>query len=230
MPASRPERPDPSAPVRAPRSEHPGPSTPVRAPRSEHPDQAPYLLSCPEPERFTRGRGQKPLPVGETVEECDRVTDLPADGIRGRTAIADEHAALLRACQVGRLATVTADGQPHAVPVCYALLAGLLYTPIDEKPKRGDPRSLQRLRNIATNPRVCLVVDVYDSDDWSRLAWLQVRGIATLVEDGAERERAIAALRQRYRQYRTMALEGLPLVRITPTRLVGWRAASARPG
>ncbi|MGE3267768.1 MAG: pyridoxamine 5'-phosphate oxidase family protein, partial [Chloroflexota bacterium] len=84
------------------------------------------------------------------------------------------------------------------------------------------PRELRRIRNILANPKVCLVVDHYEDEDWTRLAWLQVRGQASLAEDPAERERALAALRARYRQYRTMALEELPLLRITPTRLVGW--------
>jgi PPOX class probable F420-dependent enzyme len=122
----------------------------------------------------------------------------------------------------GRLATVDSAGQPHAVPICYALLNGLIYTPIDEKPKRGDPRELRRIRNILANPKVCLLVDHYEDEDWSRLAWLQVRGVASLVDDEAERTAALAALRARYRQYRAMALEELPLLRITPTRLVGW--------
>ena len=140
--------------------------------------------------------------------------------------ITPEQAAFLDRQRSGRLATVDPRGQPHAVPICYALLDGLVYTPIDEKPKTGDPRSLRRIRNILDNPKVCLVVDHYEDEDWSRLAWLQVRGEASLVEDAAERERALAALRARYRQYRTMALESLPLLRITPTRLVGWSGAT----
>jgi len=143
------------------------------------------------------------------------MTDAPA-------AISPEHAAFLERQRSGRLATVDPRGQPHAIPICYALLDGLLYTPIDEKPKTGDPRSLRRIRNILENPKVCLVVDHYEDDDWSRLQWLQVRGEASLVEDDVERARALEALRARYRQYRTMALETLPLLRITPTRLVGW--------
>jgi PPOX class probable F420-dependent enzyme len=128
----------------------------------------------------------------------------------------------------GRLATVDPAGQPHAVPICYVLLDGIVYTPIDEKPKRGDPRQLRRIRNILANPRVCLVVDHYEDEDWSRLAWLQVRGVASLVEGDAERATALAALRARYRQYRAMALEELPLLRITPTRVVGWSGALTR--
>jgi hypothetical protein len=69
-------------------------------------------------------------------------------------------------------------------------------------------------------------LDRYEDEDWSRLAWLQVRGTARLVEDDDERERALIALRARYRQYLTMALEELPLLKITPTRLVGWTGGS----
>jgi PPOX class probable F420-dependent enzyme len=137
-------------------------------------------------------------------------------------SLSREQAAFLEGQRSGRLATVDPQGQPHAVPICYALLDGIVYTPIDEKPKTGDPRSLRRIRNILANPKVCLVVDHYEDDDWLRLAWLQVRGTASLVEDADERARALAALRARYRQYRAMALEELPLLRITPTRLVGW--------
>jgi PPOX class probable F420-dependent enzyme len=129
----------------------------------------------------------------------------------------------LETARVGHLATVDAGGRPHVVPVCYALLDGALYTPIDEKPKRADAGELRRVRNIAANPAVCLTVDRYD-EDWSRLAWLQVRGRAALVEAPAERERALAALRARYPQYRAMALESRPLLRIDPTRLVAWSA------
>jgi PPOX class probable F420-dependent enzyme len=132
---------------------------------------------------------------------------------------------LLEASRVGHLATVDELSRPHVVPVCYAWSEGALYTPVDEKPKRGDPGGLRRLRNIAANPAVCLTVDRYD-EDWSRLAWLQVRGRAALVDDPAERARAFAALRARYRQYRGMALEARPLIRITPTRVVGWSAGA----
>ena len=151
------------------------------------------------------------------------MTDAPA-------AITAEQAAFLERQRSGRLATVDPRGQPHAVPICYALLDGIVYTPIDEKPKTGDPRELRRIRNILANPKVCLVVDHYEDDDWSHLAWLQVRGEASLVEDDAERGRALDALRARYRQYRTMALEELPLLKITPTRLVGWSWRSKESG
>lgn len=135
---------------------------------------------------------------------------------------------MLEAARVGHLATVDGRGQPHVVPVCYAVDGGVLYTPVDEKPKRGDPAELRRLRNLAAWPAVCLTVDRYD-EDWSRLAWVQVRGRASLVDDPLERARALEALRRRYRQYRAMALEALPLIRIEPTRVVAWSAGVDSP-
>jgi PPOX class probable F420-dependent enzyme len=96
---------------------------------------------------------------------------------------------------------------------------------VDEKPKRASPSSLRRIRNILAHPAVCLVADHYD-DDWTRLAWLQVRGVAALVDDPDERARALAVLRERYPQYRAMDLESRPLIRITPKQVRWWAATS----
>jgi PPOX class probable F420-dependent enzyme len=124
--------------------------------------------------------------------------------------------------RVGHLATVDARGRPHVVPVCFALVDGRLYTPVDEKPKRGV--ELRRVRNLRRDPAVCLTVDRYD-EDWSRLAWTQLRGAASLVEDEDERREAIAALRSKYPQYRAMDLESRPLIRLDPERIVSWSAS-----
>ena len=123
--------------------------------------------------------------------------------------------------RLGRLATVDASGAPHVVPVCYALLEDRIYSAVDEKPKRT--QRLQRLRNIAHDARVALVVDVYD-EDWDRLAWVLVRGRAEVLTSGADYARALAAMRAKYDQYRTMALEGRPLIRLTPERVTAWGA------
>ena len=135
-----------------------------------------------------------------------------------------EQTAFLEHQRVARLATVDERGHPHVVPVCFALHNGRIYTPVDEKPKRGEPAALRRVRNILTHPQICLVVDIYD-DDWSKLAWLQVRGAATLVAEEQERAGAITALRERYIQYRGMDLKSRPLIGITPEQVVGWSAA-----
>lgn len=137
-----------------------------------------------------------------------------------------EARAFLERHRVGHLATAGADGAPHVIPVCYALDASALYFVADEKPKRRPARRLQRLVNLRENPRAALVVDDYD-DDWSRLAWLLVRGPARVVSARAMRAHALALLRTRYPQYAAMALddpERNPLVRIEPERVTLWRA------
>ncbi|MBI2320784.1 MAG: TIGR03668 family PPOX class F420-dependent oxidoreductase [Chloroflexi bacterium] len=134
-----------------------------------------------------------------------------------------EQRAFLDSQRVARLATVDDAGRPHVVPVCFAHHAGALYIAVDEKPKRGDPAALRRVRNILARPDVSVVADHYE-EDWTRLRWLQVRGHAVLVVDTAERAGALAALRAKYPQYRAMALETRPLIRVTPERVVEWTA------
>ena len=128
--------------------------------------------------------------------------------------------------KVARLATAGADGAPHAVPVCYAVGdadgAARAWIAVDEKPKRGDPRRLKRLRNIAENPRVMLLADRYDDADWSRLGWVALRGRARILSGGAEHAAALAALRARYAPYRAMQLEALPVISIRIESANGW--------
>lgn len=127
----------------------------------------------------------------------------------------------LERARVARLATVDADGAPHVIPVCFALAADRLYSVVDEKPKRTT--RLARLRNIEANPSVALIVDRYE-EDWSRLAWVQIRGTARVLEYGASYDAALNALREKYEQYRAMDLEGRPMIEVTPTRVTAWRA------
>ena len=130
---------------------------------------------------------------------------------------------MLRTARVGRLATADASGQPLVVPVCYVWDGARLYSAVDAKPKRT--RELRRLRNVAENPRVSLVVDVWD-EDWSRLAWVVVEGTATVVTDRGERGRALEALVAKYAQYAVMelAVTAGDVIAITPARVLAWRA------
>lgn len=135
--------------------------------------------------------------------------------------LTDKQATYLQSQRVARLATVDGEGQPHAVPVCFALVDGMIYTPLDRKPKRVPVERLRRVRDLAANPALCLLVDSYD-EDWTRLRWLQVRGEGAVVAPGAEQRRALAALRARYPQYGAMDLDDLPVIRITPQHVVDW--------
>ena len=122
--------------------------------------------------------------------------------------------------RVGHLATAEADGMPHVVPACFALVGDTLYITIDEKPKRRD-RPLKRVRNILDNPHAAFVVDHWD-EDWTRLGWVMLRGAAEILEGGDEHDRAQAALRTRYPQYRAMNLAGLPVIALRIARATGW--------
>lgn len=134
---------------------------------------------------------------------------------------------MLRNARVARLATADARGAPHVIPVCFAFDGRTIYTAIDEKPKRISPRGLRRVRNIMANPQVALVVDHY-AEDWRRLRYVLVRGRAIIIDRGPEHRRAIARLREKYRQYRTMRLEGRPVLKISPLTIVAWEASQGR--
>ncbi len=133
--------------------------------------------------------------------------------------LAPEIVAFVKKQPVGRLATADAQGRPHVIPVCFVYENGAFYSAIDEKPK--STTRLKRLRNIADNPQVALVIDVYQ-DDWSQLAWVMIQGTATLHERGQDHPEILAALRQKYPAYKAMALEIRSLIEIVPEHVTNW--------
>jgi PPOX class probable F420-dependent enzyme len=133
----------------------------------------------------------------------------------------DRERDFLLAQRVGHLATADARGNPHVVPVCFAIADKTLYITIDEKPKRTSGRPLKRLRNLMDNPSTAFVADRYD-DDWSRLGWVMLSGRADILPDGEEHDRAQALLRERYAPYRTMQLAGLPVIALRIERVTSW--------
>jgi len=133
----------------------------------------------------------------------------------------EEARARLGGERVARLATVGQDGGPHLVPVTFALEGELVYIAIDHKPKSTS--KLQRLRNIARNPRVALLADHY-SDDWGELWWVRVDGSASIVTDAAQLRHPIELLAARYAQYRDRRPDG-PVIVIRAERWSGWASA-----
>lgn len=136
--------------------------------------------------------------------------------------------AFIRDRRVGRLATADARGKPSVVPVVYASFVlddePVIAIAIDEKPK-GDPRALRRVRNILERPEIALVVDEYH-EDWDELAWVLVRGSASLIEPGdVGHAEALAALRSKYPQYAGMRLEERPAIIIRDLSTRSWRGA-----
>lgn len=143
--------------------------------------------------------------------------------MRERPKLAPAERVFLTVARTAVLATIAPDGAPRLVPICFAVSDDtdgrlVLHTPLDEKPKRvADPRDLERVRDIAANPVVTLLVHRW-SEDWSELGWLRLSGRAELLEpDGpssAEHAAAVVALRAKYAQYASHRLEERPIIRI----------------
>jgi PPOX class probable F420-dependent enzyme len=121
---------------------------------------------------------------------------------------------------VARLATIDPDGRPHLVPIVFALDGDTLYSAVDRKPKRS--QRLRRIENARARPEVTILVDHYE-DDWSRLWWIRVRGRARVLDDGAERERALALLVEKYPQYRAEPPDG-PVLAVDVADVREWSA------
>jgi PPOX class probable F420-dependent enzyme len=123
--------------------------------------------------------------------------------------------------RVAHLATADRDAAPHVVPVCFAICSDTLYVTIDAKPKRSLSTSLKRLKNIAQNPAVAVVVDRYE-EDWGQLGWVMLRGHAEILIDGREHDQAQALLRSRYPQLKRMQIAELPVIAVRIVSATSW--------
>jgi PPOX class probable F420-dependent enzyme len=155
-------------------------------------------------------------------------------------SLTEDQRLLLAEARTATLATMSPDARPRLVPVCFVLVQRLdsvgrplVYTPLDDKPKRDeDRRKLARVRDLLILPEATLLVDRWD-EDWSRLAWLRAYGAAELLEpqprERDEHATAVALLREKYPQYRTHALAERPLIRVALERIVSWSAVASGP-
>ena len=136
--------------------------------------------------------------------------------------LTESHARFLADARVARLATADANGRPHVIPVCFAFDGDNIYIVLDQKPKTIELTRLRRVRNILSNPQASLVVDHYD-EDWRSLRYILVTCRAELLTGGEdEAAQAVAALREKYRQYQEMELDGNPVIKLTPQRYTAW--------
>ncbi|WP_204040093.1 TIGR03668 family PPOX class F420-dependent oxidoreductase [Acrocarpospora phusangensis] len=120
--------------------------------------------------------------------------------------------------RAGVLGTGGSDDGPHLVPIVFVVEGDVIAFAVDHKPKRT--KDLRRLRNIARDDRVCVLVDHYE-EDWTRLWWVRADGRAGVVEDAGVQEEWIGRLVERYEQYREQRPEG-PVVAISVERWRGW--------
>jgi PPOX class probable F420-dependent enzyme len=130
-------------------------------------------------------------------------------------------AALLDEVPVGHLGLLDEHAHPRVQPITFARVHDAIWTAVDDKPKRRPGHELARVRRLRAHPHAALTVDRYD-DDWSRLAWVQILGTAT-ISDRAD-EKVLQALQHRYPAYRARAPHG-PFVRLAPERVLWWRAS-----
>jgi PPOX class probable F420-dependent enzyme len=122
---------------------------------------------------------------------------------------------LLAEARVARLALLDEEDLPRVLPVTFALFEDAIWSAIDQKPKRSaEPARVRRLRR---RPEAALLVDRYD-DDWSRLAWVELRGAVSVEPLGP----ALEALVAKYPQYVSERPPG-PLLRLAPSRFACWR-------
>ena len=126
-----------------------------------------------------------------------------------------ESRARFAAARVARLATADSRGAPHLVPVTFAARDDVVVFAVDHKPKTTT--SLRRLANIAENPQVSFLVDVYD-EDWTRLWWARPDGVARVAEP-SERARFVEWLAEKYPQY----AERPPEHAVVVTEVQTWR-------
>jgi PPOX class probable F420-dependent enzyme len=128
---------------------------------------------------------------------------------------------LLDEQRVGHLGLIDDSGRPRVLPVSYAIHHGAAWTAVDNKPKQSGGE-LARVRWLRRRPTAALTVDHYD-DDWSRLRWVQLIG-EVVIHDGPPAGQVLAALTNRYAQYRRDPPPG-PLLQLVAARAVCWRAA-----
>ena len=123
---------------------------------------------------------------------------------------------------VAYLATLRADGTAALVPIVFEVIGDRVVSLIDPKPKRTP--ELARLRHIARDPRVALLVDHYE-DDWELLWWARAEGVARVVGKGPKWDEALARLRAKYAAYETLEDAFGDAVIVEVGRWSGWSAS-----
>ena len=126
---------------------------------------------------------------------------------------------LLTEARVARLGYSDPTGLPRVLPITFAVAGEHVWSAIDHKPKQRAEQA--RVRALRRGPAAAVLVDHY-SDDWERLAWVQLLGDASVL-DAADAADGVEALRRRYPQYRELPPNG-PFIRLAVARALCWRA------
>src|ERR1700693_516767 len=94
---------------------------------------------------------------------------------RKQTKLAKTAAEFIRWARVCRVATVSAEGAPHLIPVCHVLAGQKLYF--------SSGNNATQVRNLEVNPRITVTAHE-SSDHWAGVKGVMIQGRARLIERG----------------------------------------------
>jgi nitroimidazol reductase NimA-like FMN-containing flavoprotein (pyridoxamine 5'-phosphate oxidase superfamily) len=129
-----------------------------------------------------------------------------------KKAVAD----LIHRERICRVATASASGMPHLVPVCQVVADGKIYF--------ASGNDGRKVLNLKVNPRVAVTVDLY-SEAWAHLKGVMVQGEAALVAKGPRFRKIRALLYEKYPQYPDDAAldeSDSVIVEVTPSAVFSW--------
>jgi nitroimidazol reductase NimA-like FMN-containing flavoprotein (pyridoxamine 5'-phosphate oxidase superfamily) len=98
--------------------------------------------------------------------------------------------------RVAHVASVTAGGEPHVVPISPVLDGDRIVF--------ASGVDTQKVRNLRGDPHVAICFDEY-GEDWTALQQVIMYGRSILVESGPEFDRGRGLLYENYEQYETEA-------------------------
>ncbi len=132
--------------------------------------------------------------------------------------IPKEDADFMKKLPMCRIATVTGKCEPMVRPVWPVFDGKNVYIATDlDTPK---------LKQIEANPKVSVVFDDYDREQWINLRGVRIQGVASILMKGEEYRCAHTLLKEKYPEYRTKEggwKEGeVPIIRIEPTKFWKW--------
>ena len=129
---------------------------------------------------------------------------------------------------VGILSVTRPKDAPWSCPIVFAPSDGVLYSPVDGKPKSGG--ALARLNHIAREGEATLLLERYEND-WQALWWIRLSLDAKVIAPAEHEHPAVDALRRKYQQYETTPVLGDPpvLVRLTIRSIAAWAADAHNP-
>jgi nitroimidazol reductase NimA-like FMN-containing flavoprotein (pyridoxamine 5'-phosphate oxidase superfamily) len=126
--------------------------------------------------------------------------------------------AFVQKLPVCRLATVTKECAPMVRPVWPVFDGKNVYIATDS----GTPK----LRQVEQNPKVSVIFDDYDRENWVNLKGVRVQGVAEVLWKGEEYRHAHAMLKEKFPEYRTGEMgweEGeVPIIKVVPKSFAKW--------